>query len=286
MFNQRILFILVASLAMACVEPPQTRLERLSEARRLNAELLVQFTKAADAANRTVMAGTEEASVASIREAEEATKAVETGMHDLKAFLLDLRYSKEVQLLEEFGGRFAEYRALEQNILEMVKDSSNLKAQRLSFGPAQQEADAFRDALSAIMPATNAARVEALAATALSSVREVQALQAPHIAEPEDQEMTRIEQRMAAAETTARQALKTLTGVVPASARPRVEAASAALDRFVDLNANILALSRRNSNVHALALSLGKKRTLVAACEETLRALQGELSKRGFIGTR
>jgi len=38
-------------------------LERVSEAQHLSADLLVQFTKAADAANRAVMADTDEASV-------------------------------------------------------------------------------------------------------------------------------------------------------------------------------------------------------------------------------
>ena len=40
------------------------------------------------------------------------------------------------------------------------------------------------------------------------------------------------------------------------------------------VNAEIVVLSRRNSNVRSLALSLGQKRMLTAGCEETLRALQ------------
>ena len=43
---------------------------------------------------------------------------------------------------------------------------------------------------------------------------------------------------------------------------------------------------RRTSNVHALALSLGQKRALVAACEDSLRALQASLAQRGFKATR
>jgi hypothetical protein len=35
-----------------------------------------------------------------------------------------------------------------------------------------------------------------------------------------------------------------------------------------------------------LALSLGKKRTLTAACEDSVRALQEALEKRGFTATR
>ena len=52
------------------------------------------------------------------------------------------------------------------------------------------------------------------------------------------------------------------------------------------VNAEIIALSRRNSDVRSLALVLGQKRMLTARCEETLTALQDSLAKRGFGATR
>ena len=54
----------------------------------------------------------------------------------------------------------------------------------------------------------------------------------------------------------------------------------------MDVNRQIIQLSRRNSNVRSVALSLNQKRTIVAACEEKLTALRAALSKRGFVGTR
>ena len=63
-------------------------------------------------------------------------------------------------------------------------------------------------------------------------------------------------------------------------------AATAALDRFMDLNGQIIALSRRNTNVRALALSLDQKRTITVTCEDSLRALRDALAKRGSIATR
>src|SRR5687767_1489586 len=53
-------------------------LEQVSQARHLSADLLVQFTKAVDVANRAVMADTDEASIAFAREAEQAKKRVQT----------------------------------------------------------------------------------------------------------------------------------------------------------------------------------------------------------------
>jgi hypothetical protein len=120
----------------------------------------------------------------------------------------------------------------------------------------------------------------------VADVREIQVLQAPHIAESDDAAMTRMEKRMAAAEAAARGALAMLGSLVRPASRPPLVAATAALDRFMGLNAQIIALSRRNTNVRSLALSLGQKRMLTAACEDSLRALQDALAKRGFSATR
>ena len=56
------------SAAIGC--EVNSALEQLSEVRRLSADLLIQFTKATDAANRAVMADTDEASIAFASEAE------------------------------------------------------------------------------------------------------------------------------------------------------------------------------------------------------------------------
>ena len=123
-------------------------------------------------------------------------------------------------------------------------------------------------------PAKDTWRVKALIASAVAAVREIQALQAPHIADAEDSAMAGLEQRMAAAEAAARKDLATLQILVAPAARSHVGDATTALDRFMGLNAQIVALSRRNTNVRSLALSLDQKRKLIGPCEETLRALR------------
>jgi len=87
---------------------------------------------------------------------------------------------------------------------------------------------------------------------------------------------------MTSAEATARQALLDLQRLVSAGSRADVATATAALDRLASLNTEIKTLSRRNTNVRALALSLGQKRVLAAACDTALRALQEAVSKRGL----
>jgi hypothetical protein len=280
--------LIAACGAASCVAPADATLQRVVDANKLAGDLHVQFTKAGDAANRAVMADTDETSIAFAREAEQATQAVEQGSAALKPLLTSLRYSNELRLLDEFDMRFMEYRALDRDVLGLAVENTNLKAQRLSFGPASEAADAFKTSLDAVSAATPTEtwRVRALAATAIAAVREIQALQAPHIAEPDDAAMMSIEGRMTAAAGVARDQLKMLAGLAAPASRTRLAAASASLERFVDLNTQVIALSRRNTNVRSLALSLGQKRMLAAACEDTLRALQDALSKRGFSATR
>jgi hypothetical protein len=127
-------------------------------------------------------------------------------------------------------------------------------------------------------------RVKAVAATAVAAVREIQALQAPHIAEAQDASMAQLEARMSAAETVARDGLAALRPLVQPASQPRVAAAGAALGTFMNLNAQIIALSRRNTNVRSLALSLDQKRQLQGPCEDALRALQAALDKHGYAG--
>ena len=250
--------------------------------------MLVTFIKAADASNRAVMADTDDASVAFAHEAEQASDALQRDIEALEPKLRGLGYSAEIGLLNEFASRYAKYRELDRRILDLAVENTNLKGQRLSFGAGQEAADSFRDALEAVVPAASADkwRVEALVARAVATVREIQVLQAPHIADADEAVMSRLEKRMSGSEASARAAVAELGPLIAPAARPRLTAATTSLDTFVKVNAQIIALSRRNTNVQSLALSLDQKRTVIAACEDSLRALRDALAKRSPRGTR
>jgi hypothetical protein len=280
--------ILATATVSGCAGELRTVIEQLMEARRLTAEALLQFAKASEAGNLAVMADSDEASAVATRDVEAATNAVERDATALSGLLTRLGYSEEMAILEEFRKRFVEFRDLDRVILELAALDTNLKAQRLSFGQAQEAADAIRGALARVSAGSPGDKwqARALSAEVMASIREIQALQAPHIAEHDDTAMTRIEGRMTAAETSARQSLIALSKVAGPESGAGIGAATAALDRFVGVHAEVLTLSRRNSNVRALALSLGRKRTLAAACEERLRALQEALARRDIGPSR
>jgi len=281
--------LLLLGIVSGCGEDTNVVLERLSQARQITSDLQLQFTRAADAANRAVMADTDEASVTFAKEAGQATASIQKDIETLNPLLATLGYSDEARLLKEFSDRFAEYQALDRRILDLAVENTNLKAQRLAFGPAQEAANAFRDALKAVQASESDKdrwHVEALIARAVTTVREIQVLQAPHIADADEAVMTRMETEMATSEKEARRSLDALRAVAPSTSKPHLDAAAAALARFMDLNAQIIALSRRNTNVRSLALSLDQKRTITVSCEERLHALQLALGRRGYSGVR
>jgi hypothetical protein len=98
--------------------------------------------------------------------------------------------------------------------------------------------------------------------------------------------MTEVEKEMAELEAGAREAMKALGEVVQPPARPALDTALSALEEFKDLSDQIVTLSRRNTNVRSLELSLRAKPALVAACDDKLHALQDALADRGSKATR
>jgi hypothetical protein len=278
---------IAAIAASGCSRGPAV-LRQQVEARQLAADLHVQFTKAADAANRAVMADTDEASASAAREAEDATRAVQSDQAKLQPLVDALGYADEQKQLADFKQRFDEYRKIDAELLPLAVQNTNLKAQRLSFDSGRQAVAAVRAALSAAASASGGGQkccVDALAAKAAAALLEIEVIQAQHIAESDDAAMSRMEAQIASLDGEAHHALEDLRKALPAAGAAIADAATA-LARFESINADIIKLSRQNSNVRSLALSLGRKRTVTAECDDALRALEAALAKHEFRATR
>jgi hypothetical protein len=285
-------WVLVTATLFSAAACTGTRaaLTMLVDARRLAANLHVQFSRAVDQSGQAVLADRDADATAAARAAEAASSAASKDAADLRPLLEQLGYTPESTLLGSFTMRFDEYRRLESEILGLAVENTNAKAQRLAFGSGREAADAFVTAVAAIAPAQATGpsnlRVEIMVARAVAAIREIQAIQARHIAEPDDQAMTQMEAQMRTAESQARTALADLTRMNVAGAQPHLAAATAALERFTGVNRELLSLSRRNSNVRSTALSLGRKRVLAAECDDLLRQLEEGLAARDFTGER
>jgi len=280
--------LVTAAATLSCSSNPTLVLTDQVEARRLGSDIRVQFTMAADAANRAVMADTDETSKAAAEEAVKSREQVERDVNALDPLLKRLGYTSDLQSLDEFKKQFAEYKNLSDETLSLAVENTNLKAQRLSFTAAQAAVDDFRKALDTLPPMARPAdrpRVQALAAQAAADALTIQVIQARHIAESDDQAMTKMEDQMALADRDARRALADLQPLVPKGAAALTDA-NTALNHLKSVNDQIVQLSRRNTNVRSLALALGQLHALRAKCEAALQALSDSLSRHDFKATK
>ncbi len=246
------------------------------------------LSQAADASGRAVMADTDEASTRYAAEAVKAKQSVRDQIAPLEALLKGVGNDDDARQLDEFKKKFAEYDALDTKVLELAVENTNLKAQRLSFGPVADAANGFRDALqtAAKSAPANDCAVSTLVANALLAVRDVQLLHGPHIAESDDAKMTLMEKDMDEKLAAAAGALATLSSTAGESAKKDLEAASAAFERFKTAHAQLIALSRKNTNVRSFMLSLGEERPLWSASDAALIALSESLKKQLPAATR
>lgn len=279
------LIAFAAAVASSCEAPAS--LTRLIEARRLNAALHVAFSRSIEAGNRAVMAVDDGAAAAAAAEARESMAAVDQHRADLQQVLQALAYDDDRARLDAFGQRFDEYRRLTDEVLTLVVENTNVKAQRLAFGPGAEAAGQFRAALDAAAASAGGDKCNAReqAARGWAAVAEIRALQPRHIQEAEDEPMSRMEAEMTALAAAARAAVDGLSRCLPSMASPLADG-RAALDRFMTVHAEIVDLSRRNSNVRALALALGRRRTLAAEAEVELDSLEKALAAHEFRATR
>jgi hypothetical protein len=277
---------LVSTLAAtACMNTPPV-LARLIEARHTAATLRSSFSKANEASSRAVLAPSDDQSQAAATEARTATAATAAAAQDLERLLQSLGYESELSMLAQFKVRFDEYRKLDEETLSLAVENTNVKAQHLAFGSGREAAASFAASLQQAAAQAPSADLDAAVALARADVLEIEVLQARHIAEADDATMTQIEGQQAALAKDARDQVARLRARIGSTAGAQLDAAATALTRFLDVNGEIVSLSRRNTNVRSLGLTLGHKRLLAGECEDALRTIDESLAGHGSQATR
>ena len=233
---------------------------------------------ASEAEKSAVLAVTDRDSQAFADQARAATAEVERLRKTLGELFAADASPKEKDLLASFSGLFADFQQVDRELLALAVKNTNIKAFALAFGPAAQAAKETDSALSRFLAehATSPQRVLLLAASAQAAVLRLQTRLAPHIAEQSEQKMDEMEALMATDDREVRAAFDGLAA--PLRANPDLAAARSSYERFSELRTQILALSRENTNVRSLAISLDQKRKAMWMCQDALHALQQEIA--------
>ena len=216
--------------------------------------------------------------------------AVERDRRELKGLIDDKGTGEEKGLLTEFGACWEKFREIDRELLPLSTENTNIKAARLSHTKGAEAIGRFERAMAQLVEGGSSAeaslRILRLAYQAVTAALTVYNLQAPHIDEAQDAKMDEIESIMKSNEKRARAALKDLARIVDPRGRTFLDAASLSFEDFMKVNAAVIRLSRINSNVKSLQISLGRKRKVAAQCEEILNSLQEAIRAKSFKATK
>ncbi len=260
-------------------------LVRRSRRRDTAARIRLALASASEAEKSAVLATNDEDSKKFAGEARTATGLAEQKRAELAALIETGGTQREKDLLVQFSDALAKFQRLEKELLDLAVRNTNVKATALAFGPAAESLSQMDAALSRVIE--RGAKVPKglqLAAGAQAGALRIQALLAPHIAEQSDEKMDQLETRMATEDRNVSSDLKGLAAVVPRAERRDVEVATASYSRFNELRAQILKLSRENTNVRSISMSLTDERASMLFCQERLAALEAAIAEEPAPG--
>jgi Four helix bundle sensory module for signal transduction len=273
---------------------PPMRLEdtykNIVKKREVLSQMRINLLKSVEMEKNAVMAETDEESQVFADQSLAASAAVEQDQKQLNSLIDAAPMQDERNLVIEFNNCWTELRKLDQVILKLAVQNTNLKAASLSREKGAEAMRRFEHALEDVMRpylgAQNEGRVARLLCHAMTSALKIYNLHSFHIAEESDEKMDQIEMQMKAEENEASKSLDELTGIVGEKSRQALLQAKTDFTEFMEVTAKVIKLSRQNSNVKSLELSLGRKRKVAAQCDEILVAFQEAIQNRTFKATR
>ncbi len=251
----------------------------------------INLLKSTDLEKGAVMAITDEESQALAEQSRRSADAVERDYHELKGLIDAAKIDKEMKLLKEFSDNWNNIRVIDKELLSLAVENTNIKAANLSYTAAAQAIATFERLLSELMdiPASDGERAQTAksAYQAATAAYIIYSLEAPHINEAQDKKMDELETLMGMNETKVRNALGNLSRLADRQGKIIFNDALMAFSKFMEVHKEVVRLSRMNTNIKSLQLSLGRKRKAAAQCEEILNALQDTVQTgRSFKATR
>jgi hypothetical protein len=246
------------------------------------------LASASEAEKSAVLAITDETSQTFADQARASTNVVEQAHQELAPLLETNGTDHERDLLGQFSQAFAELRRIDDDVLSLAVKNTNLKAYGLAYGPAADALRDMHDALSRLVAADGesheSATVMRLAFGAEIAALRVQTMLPPHIAEERDEKMDGMEASMRDDEEEARRSLDGLRAVPELYGNTDLRTATSSWERFREIKTQILALSRENTNVRSLTMSLNRKRNAMLAAQEVLVSLRQAIDSEPIAG--
>ena len=262
----------------------------LSKKLDLLSRMQINLLRSVEAEKNAVMADTDEESQRFADQSLKAADLVERDRREMGRLLEKDHSNQELKLLQEFDGCWVDFQKIDRELLDFAVKNTNLKAARLSFGPAGEAVSWFEKALNRLVSNNPTSqgddRILKPACRALTAGLKIHYLQAPHIAAADDRRMDTIEATIKQHEQEINESLKTLKALVPPEKQGAYQEAKSAFNELMKVTAQVIDLSRQNTNIKSFELSLGRKRKISAQCGEILVSLEEAVKAREFKATR
>jgi len=283
-----LLVVMLAVLHYKTDQSPAGQIALKAQKADMAAQMSLNLALASEAEKSAVLAVTEQDSQNFAGQARAATAAVEREGKELGELLAGSGTSGEKDLFAQFSKAFADFKSINNDLLALAVKNTNVKAYSLAFGPAADAVKEIDNSLSRIAAksagSTEAKNITPLVFGAQAGVLRIQTMLAPHIAEENDKKMDELEAQMAREDAIVRKDLDNLAASQKLRGDPDLQIAAADYAKFSDIRKRILALSRENTNVRALSISLGQKRKVSLQCQDILSALKQAIQKEPVAG--
>ena len=282
------LAVMLVALHFRTAQSPAEQLVFKAKRANLVAQMRLKLASASEAEKSAVLAVTDQDSQTFADQARAATVEVEQERKELGDLLAAGGTKGEKDLLAQFSKAFTDFQHIDNDLLGLAVKNTNIKAYSLAFGPAADALKEMDTALSSLAAKSagfpEAGNVALLAFGAQTSALRIQTLLAPHIAEESDKKMDEFEALMAKDDQQVRKDLNGLVSLQKLHGDSDLETATSDYARFSEVRGRILALSRENTNVRSLAMSLGQKRKVLFLCQDLLSALQQAIQEEPISG--
>ena len=244
----------------------------------LVSRMRIALASASEAEKSAVLAITDQESLTFADQARAAASEVERERRELEDLLKTGGSQTEKDLFKQFTEFFDEYKRVDHELLNLAVKNTNIKAYNLAFGPATDAVNEMCAAFSRLTASKHGSPEEneiiLLTDRIQIAALHIQTLIPLHIAEESDKKMDELEVRMGTDDDQIRKNLVSLTALPTLNRNADLVTATSCYARFSKIQAQILELSRENTNVRSLSISLNQKRKVMLLCQNTLDELQ------------
>jgi hypothetical protein len=225
-----------------------------------------------EAEKSAVLATTDEESQALALEVQHSATDINRLRGELRPLIVADGRHEEIEKLDAFDATWTELEGVDHRLLALAVANTNLKAARLSAREGVAALDRFVDALTEMQrSATEPEMIRTLSRASVAALRG-QSLLLVHIPTADEAEMTRLEQRMG---TLSDEVDRNLASARESGAPlpQQLATASQAWSEYRRIAADVLRLSRENTNVISFDVSVHEKRQATKECLSALSAL-------------